>query len=314
MLVTGGHGFLGSYVLEGLAARGCSRIIAPRSQEVDLTQVSEVVRLLDETEAELIIHLAAVVGGIGANRRQPGRFFYENLVMGVHLIEEARRRKVRKFVCIGTICAYPKRPPIPFREENLWDGYPEETNAPYGLAKKALLVQLQAYREEYGFNGIYLLPVNLYGPRDDFNLETGHVIPHMVRRFIEARRNGEKVVTLWGDGSPTREFLFVDDAADGILRASEFYDSPDPVNLGTGVEISIKELAQKITVLLGFEGEIRWDSSMPNGQPRRVVDVSRAKEGFGFQAKVHFDEGLRRTVEWYEKELDPGASPLGGVT
>ena len=255
--------------------------------------------LLARTRPNLIIHAAAVVGGIGANRMHPGQFFYDNAVMGIHLIEEARRVGVEKFVCLGTICAYPKFTPIPFREEDLWNGYPEETNAPYGIAKKALLVQLQAYRQEYGFNGIFLLPVNLYGPGDNFDLETSHVIPAMIRKFVEARETGERHVVLWGDGTPTREFLYVEDAALGIMMAAEKYDEAEPVNLGRGEEISISDLARLVARDAGFEGEIVWDPTRPNGQPRRMLDISRAAREFGFRAPTSFADGLAKTVKWY---------------
>jgi GDP-L-fucose synthase len=299
VLVTGGKGFLGSYVVQGLEARGCTSIFAPGSDEFDLRNVGEIQALLNETNPEVIIHLAAVVGGIGANRLSPGTFFYDNLTMGIHLIEEARHLDDCKFVCIGTVCAYPKLATVPFKEEDLWSGYPEETNAPYGIAKKALLVQLQAYREEFGFNGIYLLPVNIYGPRDDFDLQSGHVIPSVIRKFIEAKRANQASVTFWGDGSPTREFLYVEDAAEAILLAAEHCDLPDPVNIGTGVEISIRDLVERIGNLVGFKGETCWDTSMPNGQPRRCLDTTRAKESFGFEARVMLDEGLKKTIKWY---------------
>jgi GDP-L-fucose synthase len=259
--------------------------------------------MYDDARPDVVIHLAALVGGIGANRERPAEFFYANLMMGVQLIHEGWQRGIEKFVAIGTICAYPKFTPIPFKEENLWDGYPEETNAPYGLAKKMLLVQSQAYRQQYGFNSIFLLPVNLYGPRDNFNLETSHVIPAMIRKFLEAKARGDKAVTLWGDGSPTRDFLYVEDAAEGILRAAEHYNGSEPVNLGSGMEISIKDLATLIARLTGYQGEFVWDTSKPNGQPRRALDVSRAEKFFGFRAQMPFEEGLRRTIEWYRNKL-----------
>jgi GDP-L-fucose synthase len=293
ILLTGAGGFLGSHIRERLTG---AEVLAPRSIELDLRDPAAVRDYLRSRKPSMVIHAAAVVGGIGANRMHPGQFFYENAVMGIHLIEEARLAGVEKFVCLGTVCAYPKFTRVPFREDDLWNGYPEETNAPYGIAKKSLLVQLQAYRDEYGFNGIFLLPVNLYGPRDNFDAETSHVIPAMIRKFLEAK-DGE--VTLWGDGSPTREFLYVEDAADGIVAAAERYDKPDPVNLGSGEEISIRDLAEKIASLTGFRGSIRWDTTRPNGQPRRRLDVSRAEREFGFRARTSFDEGLRRTVEWY---------------
>ena len=299
VLLTGGSGFLGSFIRERLEAAGPAAVLAPRSTELDLRDVAAVRRFLREEKPDVVIHGAAVVGGIGANQKHPGRFFYENAVMGIHLIEEARLAGVKKFVCLGTICAYPKHAPVPFREENLWDGYPEETNAPYGVAKKALLVQLQAYRQEYGLNGIFLLPVNLYGPRDNFNLDSSHVIPAMIRKFAEAREAGEAHVVLWGDGSPTREFLYVEDAADGIMAAAERYDKEDPVNLGRGEDITIRDLAELIAKKVGFEGRIVWDASKPNGQPRRRLDISRAAREFGFRAPTALPAGIDRTVQWY---------------
>ncbi len=297
--VTGGAGFLGSFVVGELQRRGATDIFVPRSRDYDLVTHDGVVRALEDGRPDIIIHLAAHVGGIGANRAHPAEFFYDNLMMGVQLMHEAWKRGVQKFVAIGTICAYPKYTPVPFKEENLWDGYPEETNAPYGLAKKMLLVQAQAYRQQYGFNAIYLLPVNLYGPRDNFDLESSHVIPALIRKMIEAQERGDRQVVLWGDGSPTREFLYVEDAAEGIVEAAEKYDGAEPVNLGAGWEISIKDLAEAIAKATGFEGEIVWDTSKPNGQPRRMLDVSRAKAYFGWQAKTPFEEGLKRTVEWF---------------
>ena len=297
--VTGGAGFLGRHILARLRDCGCREVFVPHIEDYDLTQVEAIRRMYDDARPDLVIHLAAVVGGIGANRMHPGEFFYKNLMMGVQLLHEGMLRKTGKFVGIGTICAYPKFAPVPFREDDLWNGYPEETNAPYGLAKKMMLVQSQSYRAEYGFNSIFLLPVNLYGPHDNFDLETSHVIPAMIRKCAEARDEGRAEIVLWGDGSPTREFLYVEDAADGILAASERYDESDPVNLGAGFEISIRELAEKIAALAGFEGRIVWDTSKPNGQPRRMLDVSRARERFGWSARTPFDEGLRKTVEWY---------------
>ena len=310
VIVTGGAGFLGSFVLEKLSKRGAAEIFVPRIEDYNLVELSDIQRMLDDalqtSTSDLkttIIHLAALAGGIGANRARPADFFYINLMMGVQLMHEAWKRGVDKFVAIGTICAYPKFTPMPFREENLWYGYPEETNAPYGLAKKMLLVQAQAYREQYGFDAIYLLPVNLYGPRDNFDLQTSHVIPALIRKFIEAHERGDKQVVLWGDGSPTREFLYVEDAAEGILLAAERYDGPEPSNLGSGMEISIKDLAALIARLTGYQGEFVWDMSKPNGQPRRALDVSRAEKFFGFRAQMPFEEGLRRTIEWYRNKV-----------
>lgn len=304
VVVTGGAGFLGSYVVERLRARGCQQVVVPRSSAYDLRREEAVERLYRDASPDLVIHLAAVVGGIGANRAHPGTFFYDNLMMGAHVMEYARQSSVYKFVSVGTICAYPKFTPVPFKEEDLWKGYPEETNAPYGLAKKMLLVQGQAYREEYGFEAIYLLPVNLYGPGDNFDLDTSHVIPALIRKFLEAKLQGADRVTLWGDGTPTREFLYVEDAAEGILLAAEHYSGPEPVNLGSGEEISIMDLAEKIRDLTGFEGKIRWDTAKPNGQPRRRLDVMRAKERFGFEARMPLETGLRRTIAWYENQRD----------
>jgi GDP-L-fucose synthase len=301
VLVTGGSGFLGRALVRTLGEKGAGSVAAPRSSDVDLRERAAIRRCLEETKPDLVIHAAAVVGGIGANRSHPGRFFFENAVMGIELIEESRRAGVAKLVCLGTVCAYPKFAPVPFREEDLWNGYPEETNAPYGVAKKALLVQLQAYRAEYGFRGVYLLPVNLYGPGDNFDLETGHVIPAMIRRFSEAARDGAREVVLWGDGSPTREFLYVDDAAAGILAAAETYDGADPVNLGSGEEIPIRDLAALVARETGYAGAIRWDTSKPNGQPRRKLDVSRAERLFGWRATTPLAEGLPRTIAWYRE-------------
>jgi GDP-L-fucose synthase len=299
VFLTGGNGFLGTFLRERIAREQPAALLAPRKQELDLLDTLAVRAYLQEHRPNLIIHGAAVVGGIEANRRSPGRFFFENAAMGIHLIEEARQAGVEKLVCLGTICAYPKFAHIPFREDELWDGYPEETNAPYGVAKKALLVQLQAYRQEYGFNGVFLLPVNLYGPRDNFDLETSHVIPAMIRKFIDAETRGERQVTLWGDGSPTREFLYVEDAVEGIVTATERYDDAEPVNLGRGEEIAIGDLATLIAEKTGYTGEIVWDASRPNGQPRRMLDVTRARERFGFRAETSMDEGLARTIAWY---------------
>jgi GDP-L-fucose synthase len=300
ILLTGGGGFLGGFIAAELQQRNPAALFTPRATELDLRDATAVRAYLGEHRPNVVVHAAAVVGGIGANRSHPGRFFYDNAVMGLHLIEESRLAGVEKFVCLGTICAYPKHTPIPFREEELWNGYPEETNAPYGLAKKMLLVQLQAYRQEYGFNGIFLLPVNLYGPRDNFDLETSHVIPAMIRKFIEARERGEQQVVLWGDGSPTREFLYVEDAAAGVVAAAEQYDSSEPVNLGRGEEIAIRDLARVIAERTGFRGEIVWDATKPNGQPRRMLDVSRAEREFGFRATTSFEAGMARTIAWYE--------------
>jgi GDP-L-fucose synthase len=300
LLVTGGAGFLGKRVIELLRARGVEDIISPRKAEHDLTDQGAVEALFGVTQPDIVIHLAAEVGGIGANRKNPGRYFYANMAMGLHTIEAARRHGVEKFVQVGTVCAYPKHTPVPFSEDALWDGYPEETNAPYGVAKKALLVMLQSYREQYGLNGIYLLPVNLYGPNDNFDLETSHVIPALIRKFVSARDSAHSHVEVWGTGSASREFLYVDDAARGIVLAAERYDDPDPVNLGVGQEVRIRELVATIASLTGFEGEIRWDTSRPDGQPRRMLDTRRALERFEFSAQVPLDEGLRRTIEWWE--------------
>ena len=299
VLVTGGDGFLGSYVVEKLRERGCSKVFIPRIRDYDLVQTEACQRALADSQPDLVLHLAAVVGGIGANRANPGKFFYENLMMGVQLMEQARLFGVKKFVAIGTICAYPKFTPVPFKEENLWMGYPEETNAPYGLAKKMLLVQAQAYWAQYGFHGIFLLPVNLYGPRDNFDLESSHVIPALIRKCLEAIREGSSEIIVWGSGEPTREFLYVEDAAEGILLAAEHYDKPEPVNLGAGFEISIRDLVDLIAKLTGFSGQILWDRSQPDGQPRRCLDTSGARKEFGFSAKVGLQEGLNRTIQWY---------------
>jgi len=307
VIVTGGTGFLGSFVIANLKERGATDIFVPQIEDYDLTDRDSIKRLFDNVLGDdfdarnmVIIHLAAHVGGIGANREHPAEFFYDNLIMGVELIHQAWQRCVGKFVAIGTVCAYPKFTPVPFREENLWMGYPEETNAPYGLAKKMMLVQAQAYRQQYGFNAIYLLPVNLYGPRDNFNLKTSHVIPALIRKAVEAQERGDKELVAWGDGSPTREFLYVEDAADAIIAAAEKYNGSEPVNLGSGYEISIKDLTEMVIRLTGFEGKLVWDTEKPNGQPRRGLDVSRAKEYFGWQAQVPFEEGMRRTIEWFK--------------
>jgi GDP-L-fucose synthase len=299
IIVTGGAGFLGSHLVKRLRNRGCEKVFVPRKEEYDLTRLDDIDRLFSDCRPELVIHLAAVVGGIGANRANPGRFFYDNAVMGIQLIEACRRYGVTKTVILGTICAYPKFTPVPFGEDYLWNGYPEETNAPYGVAKKALLVQCQAYHEQYGMNAIFLLPVNLYGPGDNFNPESSHVIPALIRKCVDAVQERRQEITLWGDGTPTREFLYVVDAADGILAATEKYDKPEPVNLGCGVEIGIRDLAEKIARLTGFHGKIHWDASQPNGQPRRCLDITRAEREFGFRAHTSFDEGLRLTIDWY---------------
>ncbi len=304
--VTGGSGFLGSHVVERLAERGAD-IFVPRSQTYDLVSADGVRRFYDDAAPQFVIHLAAQVGGIGANRDNPGKYFYDNLMMGVQLIEEARHRNVEKFVAIGTVCAYPKMTPVPFREDDLWNGYPEETNAPYGLAKKMLLVQSQAYREQYGFQSIFLLPVNLYGPRDNFDPASSHVIPALIKKCLDAIDSGADEIEVWGTGRASREFLYVDDCADGIVLATERYDDSEPVNLGAGREITVKDLIETIAKLTGFAGKIRWDESKPDGQPRRCLDVSRAAERFDFRAKTSFEDGLRRTIEWYRARRQDAA-------
>jgi GDP-L-fucose synthase len=308
VVVSGGHGFLGSFVAEELRKQGCRELLLPRSSEYDLREKSAAIKLFQDARPDVFIHLAAVVGGIGANRANAGRFFYDNAAMGIHVIEAARLCGVEKFVCAGTICAYPKFTPVPFREDDFWNGYPEETNAPYGLAKKMLLVQLQAYRQQYGFRGIYLTPVNLYGPRDNFDLESSHVIPALIRKCLEARRNGDLAVTAWGTGNATREFLYVADAAEAFVLAAEKYDKPQPVNLGSGQEISIRDLLEQVKTLTGFAGEVRWDSSKPDGQPRRCLDTSRAFAEFGWRARTPLSAGLAETIRWYESGVKAEAT------
>lgn len=309
VIVTGGAGFLGSFVVDKLQARGAAEIVVPRKAEYDLTQIEAIRQLVADTTragkaVDMVIHLAARVGGIGANRANPATFFYDNLMMGTQLLHESYVAGVAKFVAIGTVCAYPKFAPIPFKEEDLWNGYPEETNAPYGLAKKMMLVQSQTYRQQYGYNSIFLLPVNLYGPRDNFDLETSHVIPALIRKCLEAKERGDGQIVAWGDGSPTREFLYVKDGAEGILLAAERYNDSRPVNLGSSYEISIKELLETIVALTSFGGEIAWDTNKPNGQPRRKLDTSRAKEFFGFESETSFRNGLKDTIKWYHQTCD----------
>jgi GDP-L-fucose synthase len=315
-MVTGGAGFLGSFVVEKLRERGCGHLFVPRSDEYDLRRGDDVARALVDFNPSMVLHLAAQVGGIGANRAHSAEFFYGNLMMGVQLLHESWRAGVGKFVALGTVCAYPKHTPVPFSEDDLWSGYPEESNAPYGMAKKMLLVQSQAYRDQYGYNSIFLLPVNLYGPRDNFDLESSHVIPALIRKCTEAKRAGAPSIEVWGDGSPTREFLYVEDAAEGILLAAEHYDESLPVNLGTAHEICIKELVETVARLTGFEGEIIWNVERPNGQPRRKLDTSRARRLFGFEARVTFEEGLRRTIDWYAartRSEAPSGNALSGI-
>jgi GDP-L-fucose synthase len=300
VVVTGGAGFLGHFVVEKLKSYAGIEVTVPRSRDYDLVREENVKRLLADTNPDLVIHLAAVVGGIGHNQKNPGRFFYDNLMMGAQLIEQSRVHGVKKFVAIGTVCAYPKFTPTPFKEDDLWNGYPEETNAPYGLAKKMMLVQSQSYREQYGFNSIFLLPANLYGPRDNFDLETSHVIPALIRKCVEAREKGSEFIDAWGSGQVSREFLYVEDCAEGVVRASALYNERDPVNLGTGNEVMIKDLVETIARLTGFKGEIRWQSNRPDGQPRRQLDTTRAWEKFGFRARTSLEDGLKRTIDWYE--------------
>jgi len=303
VVVTGGAGFLGSFVVEKLRQRGCREIVVPRSKDYNLVEMEMVKRLYKDSQPDMVIHLAARVGGIGANQANPGKFFYDNLMMGAQLMELGRQDGLKKFIATATICAYPKFTPVPFKEENLWNGYPEETNAPYGLAKKTLLVQSQAYRQQYGFNSVVLFPVNLYGPRDNFDLETSHVIPALIKKCLKAKTEAEPSITVWGTGTPTREFLYVEDAAEGILLAAEYYDKSEPVNLGAGFEISIHDLVDLIVKLTGFSGKIVWDTSKPDGQPRRCLDTARAFKEFGFKAKTSFEDGLRKTIEWYREEV-----------
>jgi GDP-L-fucose synthase len=311
VMVTGGGGFLGSWVVEKLMQRTCQEIFVPRSKHYDLRQREAIRRAIHDAEPDLIIHLAARVGGIGANRAHPAEYFYDNLMMGTQLLHEAWLAKVSKFVAIGTVCAYPKYTPVPFREDDLWNGYPEETNAPYGLAKKMLLVQSQAYRQQYGYNSIFLLPVNLYGPGDHFDPESSHVIPALIKKCMDAKEHDEDVIEVWGDGSPTREFLYVEDAAEGILLAAEHYNDSLPINLGNGHEISVKRLVETITYLTGFAGKIVWDTGKPNGQPRRCLDTSRAAQLFAFCAKTSLEEGLSRTIAWYQYVLRVGMLTAG---
>ena len=311
--VTGGEGFLGRNVVAELANKGCRNVFTVRHAEYDLLRPEDIERLYREVKPQVVIHLASVVGGIGANSRNPGRFFYDNLIMGVQTMEAARVNQVEKFVQIGTVCAYPKFTPVPFKEDDLWNGYPEETNAPYGIAKKALLVQAQAYRDQYGFNAIYLLPENLYGPGDNFDPKSSHVIPALIKKFVEAQTSGAKTVSVWGSGTATREFLYVTDAAAGIVLATEHYDGREPVNLGSGKEISIRDLSQLIAAEIGFAGEIVWDTSKPDGQPRRALDTTRATERFGFRAQVEFRDGLRQTIAWYRATQEGRSHEVTGV-
>lgn len=302
LLVTGGAGFLGRYVVRKLREKECREIFVPRSKDYNLVELEAVKRLYRDAKPAIVIHLAAVVGGIGANRENPGKFFYDNLMMGVQMIEQGRLFGLEKFVAIGTVCAYPKFTPVPFKEEDLWNGYPEETNAPYGLAKKMLLVQSQAYRQQYDFNAIYLLPVNLYGPGDNFDPESSHAIPALIKKCVDAMKSGEDKIVVWGMGEATREFLYVEDAAEGIILATEKYDKPEPLNIGAGFEIKIKDLVRLIAELTGFQGSIEWDANKPDGQPRRCLDVSKAEKEIGFKAKADFREGLRKTIDWYKAQ------------
>lgn len=312
VVVTGGAGFLGRFIVARLKDAGVAEVFVPRSRDYDLVTREGIERLLDDARPDMLMHLAAVVGGIGANQKNPGKFFYENLMMGTQLIEQSRRRGVKKFLALGTVCAYPKFTPVPFKEDDLWNGYPEETNAPYGLAKKMMLVQAQSYRQQYGFNTIFLLPANLYGPGDNFDLESSHVIPALIRKFVEARRGGRPFVEAWGTGEASREFLYVEDCAEAVVRAAARYDGDEPVNIGTGSEIKIRDLARLIARLTGFGGEIRWQSDRPDGQPRRSLDTTRAFEKFGFRARVSLEEGLRRTVDWYESQSRESETGKGG--
>jgi len=301
LTITGGAGFLGSHLVEKLKKRDCKNIFVPKIEDYNLVKIEDVRKMYKDARPDIVIHLAAVVGGIGANRENPGKFFYDNLMMGVQLLETGRQNGIKKFVALGTICCYPKFTPVPFKEEDLWNGYPEETNAPYGLAKKMLLVQSQAYRQQYGFNSIFLMPVNLYGPGDNFNPKSSHVIPALIKKCFDAIKNNEKEIVVWGTGKATREFLYIEDAAEGILLATEKYNKPDPVNLGAGFEITIKDLVELIAKLSGFKGKIIWDTSKPDGQPRRMLNTSKAYKEFGFKAKTGFEEGLKKTIEWYKK-------------
>lgn len=303
ILVTGGAGFLGSFVIEELRKVGAKKIFIPRSKDYNLVNSQDVKRLYKDSDPDIVIHLAATVGGIGANREHPGKFFYENIMMGVQMIEQARIHGVEKFVQLGTVCAYPKFTPVPFKEEELWNGYPEETNAPYGIAKKALLVQLQGYREEYGLNGIFLLPVNLYGPRDNFDPKSSHVIPALIKKMVDAKINNLNKVEVWGTGKASREFLYVEDCARAIVLATQKYNKPEPVNIGAGFEITIKDLVSKIKNIIGYKGRLVWDKSKPDGQPRRSLNTNKAEKEFGFRAQTSFDDGLKRTIEWYKKNL-----------